>query len=51
MSASEHLLTLPLLPLKNSVLFPSVLMPLTVAGSSLLMCVVCYATSAHIVYL
>ena len=30
MSEPEHLLTLPLLPLKNSVLFPSVLMPLTV---------------------
>jgi ATP-dependent Lon protease len=30
MSESEQILTLPLLPLKNSVLFPSVLMPLTV---------------------
>jgi ATP-dependent Lon protease len=30
MSAPEQLRTLPLLPLKNSVLFPSVLMPLTV---------------------
>jgi ATP-dependent Lon protease len=30
MPESEHLLTLPLLPLKNSVLFPSVVMPLTV---------------------
>jgi ATP-dependent Lon protease len=30
MPESEQILTLPLLPLKNSVLFPSVLMPLTV---------------------
>ena len=30
MSEPEHLRTLPLLPLKNSVLFPSVMMPLTV---------------------
>lgn len=30
MSEAEQILTLPLLPLKNSVLFPSVLMPLTV---------------------
>jgi ATP-dependent Lon protease len=30
MSESEQILTLPLLPLKNNVLFPSVLMPLTV---------------------
>lgn len=30
MSEPEHLLTLPLLPLKNSLLFPSVVMPLSV---------------------
>jgi ATP-dependent Lon protease len=30
MPEAEQILTLPLLPLKNSVLFPSVLMPLTV---------------------
>lgn len=33
MSDTESLLTLPLLPIKNSVLFPSVLMPLTVGRS------------------
>jgi len=30
MSEAEQILALPLLPIKNSVLFPSVLMPLTV---------------------